>query len=105
MFHRGQYLSRILKKKLRVPLEKRGHSRKGLKREQGMVPLAATWSPRQMEGGKEGEQWMVTRCLSHVDSEELEKVLKHNQFVFWINPSGGMMGHKFKKKTEGRERC
>ena len=31
-------------------------------------------------------------------SGELEKILKHNKFVFWINPSGDIMGNKLKEK-------
>lgn len=83
-------------KKVKVPVDKRGHSRKVIKREHGIVGL-------QMDSRKNGERqkrewWRVTTGLIPVSNGKLEKILKHNKFIFSINPSSDIMGNKLKEK-------
>lgn len=59
-----------------------------------------TWL--QMDSKKNGErqkrEWRVTKGLLPVSNGKLEKVLKHNKFIFSINPSTDIMGNKLKEK-------
>lgn len=55
-----------------------------------------------MDSKKNGErqkrEWRVTKGLLPVSNGKLEKVLKHNKFIFSINPSTDIMGNKLKEK-------